>query len=102
MSDLYSAAEVLLVASELIGKKGPIEIDSRIYRHNINLEKSDKGNDLHILGENGNEVTFEELIELITKLNNLVDGLVEETGRTYCFEGIEKNTDNKFVMLWGS
>ena len=37
MSDLYSAAEVLLVASELIGKKGPIEIDSRIYRHNINL-----------------------------------------------------------------
>ena len=39
---LYSAAEVLLVASELIGKKGQIEIDSRIYSHNINMEESDK------------------------------------------------------------
>lgn len=65
MSDLYSATEILVVASEIVGKKGPIEIDSRIYRHNINLEKSDKGNDLHILGEDGIEVTFEELIQLM-------------------------------------
>ncbi|MGB0936756.1 MAG: hypothetical protein ACPGTQ_04825 [Colwellia sp.] len=102
MSDLYSAAEILLVASELIGKKGPIEIDSRIYRHNMNLEKSNKGNDLHILGEGGIEVTFEELIELIIKLNDLVDELIEQTGRSYYFEGIERVSDNKFIMSWGS
>lgn len=42
MSDLYSAADILLVANEIVGKKGPIEIDSRIYSHNINLKECDK------------------------------------------------------------
>jgi len=102
MSDLYSAAEILVVASEIVGKKGPIEIDSRIYSHNINIEECDKGNDLYILGENGNEVTFKELIGLITKLDDLVDDLVDKTGRFYCFEGIEKVSGNKFFILWGS
>jgi hypothetical protein len=102
MSDLYPATEFLVVASEIVGKTGPVEIDSRIYRHNINMEECDKGNDLYILGENGSEVTFEELIELITKLNDLVDELVDETGRSYYFEGIEKVSSNKFVMSWGS
>lgn len=102
MSDLYSAAEILVVASEIVGKKGPIEIDSRIYSHNINIEECDKGNDLFILGENGKKVTFEKLIELITKLDDLVDELVDETGRSYCFEGIEKVSGSKFIMLWGS
>ena len=98
MSDLYSAAEILVVANEIVGKKGPFEINSRIYSHNINM----KGNDSYILGENGNKVTFEELIELITKLNDLVDELVDETGRSYYFEGIEKVSGNKFVISWGS
>jgi len=102
MSDLYSAIEILVVASEIVGKKGPIEIDSRIYSHNINMEDLDKGNDSNTLGENGKKVTFEELIELITKLNDLIENLVDETGRSYCFEGIEKVSGNKFVMLWGS
>jgi hypothetical protein len=102
MSDLYSAKEILVVASEIVGKKGPIEIDSRIYSHNINIRECDKGNDFYILGENGNKVTFEELIELITKLNDLVDDLIEQTGRSYYFEGIEKVSGNKFIMSWGS
>jgi len=102
MSDLYSATEILLVANEIVGKKGPIAIDSRIYRHNINMQECEKEDDLYILEENGNKVTFEELIELITKLNNLVDNLVDETGRSYLFEGIEKLSDNKFIMSWGS
>jgi len=102
MSDLYSAAEILVVASEVLGKKGPIEIDSRIYCHNINLKECDKGNDLYILGGNGNKITFEELIELITKLNDLVDDLEDETGRSYYFEGMEKVSDNIFSMSWGS
>lgn len=102
MSDLCSAAEVLLVANEIVGKKGPFEINSRIYSHNINLKECDKESDSYILGENGSEVTFEELIELITKLNDLVDDLKDETGRSYYFEGIEKALDNKFIMLWGS
>jgi hypothetical protein len=54
------------------------------------------------LGENGNKVTFEELIKLITKLNDLVDELVDETGRSYYFESIEKFAGTKFIMLWGS
>ena len=98
MSDLYSAAEILVVANEIVGKKGPFEIDSRIYSHNINMKEYDS----YILGENGNKVTFEELIELITKLNDLVDELVDETGRSYYFEGIEKVSGNKFVISWGS
>jgi hypothetical protein len=102
MSDLYSAIEILVVANEIVGKKGPIEIDSKIYSHNINMEESNKGNDLYILGENGNKVTFEELIKLITKLNDLVDELVDETGRSYYFESIEKFAGTKFIMLWGS
>ncbi len=102
MSDLYSAAEVLRVANEIVGKKGPVEIDSKIYSHNINIEECDKGNDLFILGENGNKITFEELIQLITKLDDLVEGLVDKTGRSYCFEGIEKVSGNKLVILWGS
>ena len=102
MSDLYSATEILAVANEIVGKKGPIEINSRIYSHNINLKECDKGIDLYFLGENGNQITFEELIELITKLNDLVDELVDETGRSYCFEGIEKLSSNKFIMSWGS
>jgi len=52
-----------------------------------------------IIGKNGNKVTFEELI---TKLNDLVDDLIEKTGRSYCFEGFEKSSDNKFIILWGS
>ncbi len=102
MSDLNSATEILIVASEIIGKKGPIEIDSRIYSHNINMEELDKGNDSYTLGENGKKVTFEELINLITKLNDLVDELVDETGRSYYFESIEKVSDNKYIMSWGS
>ena len=66
------------------------------------MKECDKGNDLYILGENGSEVTFEELIKLITKLNDLVDELVNETGRSYYFESIEKSSDNKFIMSWGS
>jgi hypothetical protein len=99
---LYSATEILVLANEIVGKKSPIEIDSRIYSHNINMEECDKGNDSYILGENCTEVTFEELIELITKLNYLVDDLIEQTGRSYYFEGIEKMSGNKFIMSWGS
>lgn len=102
MSNLYSATEILLVANEIVGKKGPFEINSRIYSHNINLKECDKKNDSYILGEDGNEITFEELIELITKLNDLVDDLIEETGRSYCFEGVEKVSGKKFIILWGS
>ena len=42
------------------------------------------------------------MILLITKLNGLVDDLEDETGRSYCFQGIEKVSGNKFIMLWGS
>jgi len=93
MSDLFSAKEFLIAANEIVGKNGPFAIDSRIYRHNINMQECEKEDDLYILGENGNKVTFEELIKLITKLNDLVDELVDETGRSYCFEGIEKLSD---------
>jgi hypothetical protein len=42
MSDLYSSTEILVLANEIVGKKGPIEIDSKIYSHNINMEESNK------------------------------------------------------------
>jgi len=53
----------------------------------------------------GTEVTFEEMIELITTLNDLVDDLIEKTGRSYYFEGFEgfeNISDSKFIMSWGT
>ena len=102
MSDLFSAIETLTVAKEIIGNNGPIEINSGIYSHNINMDDNEKGNDIYILGEDGSVITFEQLIKLLSQLDELADNLEDETGRTYGFGGIEKVADNKYELLWSS
>ena len=101
MSDLSSTVEILAMAKAILGKNGPIEIDSSIYSHNFDMEEKEK-DDIHILGKNGCEITIEAIIDLLTLLSDLVDDLEDETGRTYRFEGIDKVSDTKYSFWWGS
>ena len=102
MSELYSAVEILTIANEIIGKNGPIEIDSGIYSHNNDMDENEKGSDIYILGKDGSVITFEQLIKLLGQLDELVNDLMDNTGRSYYFEGLEQTPDDKLVMSWGS
>lgn len=102
MSDLYAATEVLNLAKEIVGKKGPIHIDTRVYAHNIFLKEDRSNEDSVVLGADQTEVTVAQLVDLFEQLNSLVDALSDETDRTYFFEGFTKHAADKFSLNWGS
>ncbi len=100
MSVLYPAYEILKLSSNIVGRSGPIKIDSGVYEHNLFLEEHEKLCDVRVLGEVGRKVTFDELINLLSELNNIIDNFND--GRSFCFEGIYKISDNHFAFEWGS
>ncbi|WP_113905741.1 hypothetical protein [Aliidiomarina celeris] len=102
MSDLNVVSEVLSLAQELVGKQGPIELNTGIYDHNIFLEEDRSAEDIVVLGEDKSEITFAQLIELFEQLDSLVDDLSDETERSYFFEGITKNSATSYSFNWGS
>lgn len=102
MSDLATAADILQFASDIVGKTGPITLDTRVYAHNILLDEDRSSEDQIVLGEGGTAVTFATVIALFEQLNELVDELSDDSGRTYFFEGITKHSAAHFSLNWGS
>lgn len=65
MSDLFSAAEILAMAKDIVGNKGPIKFDMGIYSHNINMDDSEKGEDITVLGSEQENITLAELADFL-------------------------------------
>jgi hypothetical protein len=102
MSDLFAAAEILTMAKDIVGNNGPIKIDMGIYSHNITMDDSEKGEDITVLGSEKENITLVELADFFVKLDALVNDLEDDTGRTYGFDGIRKEEDKSFSIIWGS
>jgi hypothetical protein len=102
MSDLFAAAEILTMAKDIVGNNGPIKIDMGIYSHSIDMDDSEKGEDITVLGSEKENITLAELADFFLKLDALVNDLEDNTGRTYRCEGISKVSDKSFSIVWGS
>jgi len=102
MSDLFTAAKILEISKDIVGKKGPVGIDTGIYKHNLLFEDKDKKCDVYMLGEDGNEITIDQMVALFSMLDDLVDKLMSKTWRSYYFEGMVQLSDNEFYICWGS
>lgn len=100
MSEMYIVQEVIKLASVVVGKAGPIEIDTGIYSHNILLKESGKGDDIRILGEAGGEITLKELVKMFSELDSIIDGFND--ARTFSFSRISQISDKRFAFQWGS
>lgn len=99
----------------MIGKQGPIEVLSGIFYHNsINSEdvmckneydKLEEGENI-MLGEKDKIVTIEDCFNFLHKLEKYANNPVFDNGRSYIFEGIVENEQDKeiesYVILWGS
>ncbi len=66
------------------------------------MEEKDKKNDIVTLGDGHNEITFDDFINLYQELNELVNELIDNTGRSYFLDGVKKTSNDKFEMCWGS
>jgi hypothetical protein len=95
MSDLYSVIQVIEFASNVIGKKGPLEIDMGVYAHQVDMDEGDKLSDIYVLGNADTDITFDDILKML----NTINGLVEELGqdRTYFLEDILSDG-----FCWGS
>ena len=92
--------------TQIIGKPGPITIDTQIISHNFVEESWAKQNgvdEVFVVGEQGKEVTLEDVLRFFCALRE-DERLQEvlENGRTYFFEGVEMVGEKKLMFCWGS
>lgn len=96
----------------IIGVQGPVYLDTNIYEHSENYygdyyNKFYDGNwkkkDIIKFGKKGKLITIDDIFIVFDKIfkNEKYEELMEG-GRSYFFEGITKEYNDKFNIIWGS
>ena len=96
---------IVSVILSLVGKMGPIEIDTRVAAWNDNLspkeyEKMIK-KDVMVVGERDKQITPWDLQKFLQRANKYANNKVFDNGRSYILEGIS-GSKSSFYFEWGS
>lgn len=93
---------------QLIGREGPIILNSRVVEHNFFLEedigeeaykKLGKDDEISI-GNPNSPITVEDCLAALVRMNAHAAKIENE--RSYYFEGILEHDEKYFSILWGS
>jgi hypothetical protein len=88
---------------KMIGKKGGVKINTNIYNHNDDLSHNDKlkRGEIITLGKKDEPVTVEDCLAFLKKVGKYASHEDFDNGRSYFFEGIEKDGKG-YEFVWGS
>lgn len=103
----------------LVNRPGGVRFNTNMISHdgmrdNISGSKKKKleENEIMIIGTPELPITIEDILTFLEKLEKHVSDSAFDSGRTYWFEGIYENTDNKsknknkkdsdYGIIWGS
>lgn len=92
-------------ALKMIGKQGGVKVNSGIYDHNKDdLDDDDlRRKQIITLGTKDKPITVEDCLSFLKKLEKYGNNEVFDTGRSYCFEGIDINMRTKnYELYWGT
>jgi len=114
---MEAAIEFAEVIVDIMGKKGPVKIDTLIAAHNLFLEEDlsqeeyDKLRDEDVLtiGREGKAIGKADVRKFLDELHERKSMPIFDNDRTYVFEGAKKDTkvENKetwgeYYITWGS
>jgi hypothetical protein len=87
---------------EVVGKTGPIYLDTRIIDHAF--EQNDPLScDVITVGKNGKVITIKDVKRAFDRIQNKkLFKRYFELERTYVFEGINRKSDQTYQIMWGS
>jgi len=101
--------QLATIMLNLVGKTGPITIDTCAVDHNYALqneisdekikELTEQG--IFTVGKNNSVVTKDDLVEVLEQIGEYLSDEVFENGRSYWFEGFYPS-NNALCFRWGS
>jgi hypothetical protein len=91
---------VLSQLTNIIGKPGPILIDTSVYGHHIGTYKT-QTIDIVAIGSENEPVTIEQVLEMFKKLENAKVHTKDTYAGTYIFDGLARK-NSMFKIMWGT
>jgi hypothetical protein len=89
----------------MIGRTGPLTIDTEIAQHNILLSAKESEKyaikDIFIVGTAGKKVERGDITKVLEQIKAYRNNKVFDNGRSYAFEGIEYK-NGSYNYCWGS
>ncbi len=101
----YNMIDLSEMSVSLIGKMGPIKVDTQVAAHNSNLMKNVKRllkADVIVVGSEGVAITPADVLDFLTKAKKHMQRETFDNGRSYHFEGIGQSGETNYYFLWGS
>lgn len=115
MTNFDQAISFLELAQAVVGKEGPVALDTGILKHNSKYDDNPRygdntyrnrqnSKDIITIGKDGEIINHQDLIDAITEIcDKKIYQKQFESGRSYYFEGISSTkNDTHFMFLWGS
>lgn len=101
--DLEQSIDILKLASDIVGLTYNIKINSGIYEHCYYEDECeyDITKDIHeIKASIDDPITIDKILNTFKEIQNQFK-VVEDSGRSYFYEGMTKN-NNMWEINWGS
>ena len=107
MPDVDVIIEVIQDINMILGKQGPLHINTGVFDRgggDYEDDQFDTINDMVVIGENGNKITLDDIMQLFKIMEKQFDLLYEDGYHYgYFYEGISYDDDNDtYEVLWGT
>ena len=114
MAYISSELELVRCVVDIVGRNGPVYVDTGIAKHNYMLgdkmEKQGKeaewlgilAADIKPIGEEGRKITKKDIQNFLDVAEARGKMKIFDNGRSYFFEGMNKKSDDSYEFLWGS
>lgn len=101
MAEFEQALDFVNMAKDLVGKNGPVVVDTGINEHSSYLLPPSKKykTDKYILKKNGGVITFGSIIRMLEHCSKHIAEYSDN--RTYFYEGLSEHK-GKYYINWGS
>ena len=90
---------------EIIGKHGPIYVDTKIMEHLLEeLDSKKRTNDMITIKKKGGKIKIKDVRKAFEKINKnevFTEALIE-SGRSYYLDNIKELCNYKYAIQWGS
>ena len=105
---MNAVKDAIIFANEILGKEGPIILDTRVHWHNASLDvlkahPHGLESDRLSIGFTGRKITMQDIYNAIIIIDERTDFRREfESGRAYDFGGFGSANPKMYYITWNS
>jgi hypothetical protein len=100
---LFPIVNTLKFAHHLVGKDGPVNLDTQICAH-YDFNGNGTLEDIVVIGKPGEKITLEDIMHAFNAINKskLYQSKFNSGKRSYSFEGFHESSADNYSIMWGS